>query len=173
AYGGEPSVDLFRSFLNLGRASDWLTLSNRGGADSMNNETPIIDAEPISVVLHANVADNIIDSNNTSSNDELPLVHLPTYFLPEVGEKSKAIGKRKLGADALREGSHRRARRAPAQASKVIGDASTPLDVDRDPDIHGKFEHVYGVFVPSLTNLLMYFPFLFVAFIQSFLLPGN
>ncbi|GJR14081.1 hypothetical protein Tco_0796733 [Tanacetum coccineum] len=33
AYGGEPTVNLLRSFLNLGRASDWLTLSNRGGAD--------------------------------------------------------------------------------------------------------------------------------------------
>ncbi|GKA19064.1 hypothetical protein Tco_0698979 [Tanacetum coccineum] len=103
-------VDLLRSFLNLGRAGDWLNLSNRGGVDvpkalikpvthlenwkgvdgkfnflleggfddnqgsfsvkSVNNETPIIDAEPISVVLPANVADNIIDSNNTSSDDE-------------------------------------------------------------------------------------------------------
>nr|GEX21083.1 hypothetical protein [Tanacetum cinerariifolium] len=33
AYGGEPSVDLLRSFLNLGLAGDWLTLSNRGSAD--------------------------------------------------------------------------------------------------------------------------------------------
>ncbi|GKD26759.1 hypothetical protein Tco_1232973 [Tanacetum coccineum] len=32
AYGGEPSVDLLRAFLNLGPASDWLTLSNRGGS---------------------------------------------------------------------------------------------------------------------------------------------
>ncbi|GJY57482.1 hypothetical protein Tco_0456597 [Tanacetum coccineum] len=33
AYGGEPTVNLLRSFLNLGRAGDWLTLSNRGSAD--------------------------------------------------------------------------------------------------------------------------------------------
>ncbi|GKE91511.1 hypothetical protein Tco_1572606, partial [Tanacetum coccineum] len=33
AYGGEPTVDLFRSFLNLGPAGNWLTLSNRGSAD--------------------------------------------------------------------------------------------------------------------------------------------
>ncbi|GKC14229.1 hypothetical protein Tco_1011011, partial [Tanacetum coccineum] len=272
AYGGEPSVDLLQSFLNLGRAGDWLTLSNRSGADvpkavikpvthlenwkgsffyienkiipskylelllednkldiksfkdknpvqpqteplytkistypcvirtfldpilylaglktsweyspkrpviyhrglgvdgefnflleggfddnqgsfsakSVNNKTPIIDAEPISIVLPANVADNIIDSNNTSSDDELPPVHPPTSSLPEVGEKSKAAGKRKLGANAFRDSSHHRARRAPVQASKVAGDASTPLDVDSDPDIHGKFEPVYGVFV--------------------------
>nr|GFB21068.1 hypothetical protein [Tanacetum cinerariifolium] len=29
AYGGEPTVDLLRAFLNLGPAGNWLTLSNR------------------------------------------------------------------------------------------------------------------------------------------------
>ncbi|GKB93188.1 hypothetical protein Tco_0979325 [Tanacetum coccineum] len=200
AYGGEPFVDLLRSFLNLGHVGDWLTLSNRGGADvpkalikptfpdpilylaglktswkcspkrpviyyrrqeidfrnfitqgvdgefnflpkggfnnnqgslsakSVNNETPIIDAEPISTVLPSNVADNIIDSSNTSFDAELPLVHPSTSSFPEV--------------------------------SKVAGDASTPLNDDSDPNIHGKFKPVYGVFVPSLTTLLMSFPFL-------------
>ncbi|GJW47365.1 hypothetical protein Tco_0079011, partial [Tanacetum coccineum] len=33
SYGGEPTVDLLWSFLNLGPAGDWLTLSNRGSAD--------------------------------------------------------------------------------------------------------------------------------------------
>ncbi|GJV29966.1 reverse transcriptase domain-containing protein [Tanacetum coccineum] len=33
AYGGEPSIDLIRSFLNLGRVGAWLTLSSRGGVD--------------------------------------------------------------------------------------------------------------------------------------------
>ncbi|GJV93038.1 hypothetical protein Tco_1540851 [Tanacetum coccineum] len=33
AYSGDPSIDLLRSFLNLGHAEDWLTLSSRGGAD--------------------------------------------------------------------------------------------------------------------------------------------
>nr|GEW81336.1 hypothetical protein [Tanacetum cinerariifolium] len=33
AYGGEPTVDLLRSFLNLGLAGDWLSLSNRGSAN--------------------------------------------------------------------------------------------------------------------------------------------
>nr|GEW28384.1 hypothetical protein [Tanacetum cinerariifolium] len=32
---------------------------------------------------------------------------------------------------------------APVQASEVAGDASTPLDVDSGPDIHGKFETVH------------------------------
>ncbi|GKA90303.1 hypothetical protein Tco_0812173 [Tanacetum coccineum] len=172
AYGGEPFVDLLHSFLKLGRAGDWLILSNRGGADvpkalikpithlenwkgsffyienkiipskysklllkdnknrfqefynprsclpkggfdnnqgslsakSVNNETPIIDAEPISTVLPSNVADNIIDSSNTSFDAELPLVHPSTSSFPEV--------------------------------SKVAGDASTPLNDDSDPNIH-------------------------------------
>ncbi|GJR47752.1 hypothetical protein Tco_1315855 [Tanacetum coccineum] len=42
AYGGEPTVNLLRSFLNLGRAGDWLTLSNRGSAD-----VPIALVKPI------------------------------------------------------------------------------------------------------------------------------
>ncbi|GKE03969.1 hypothetical protein Tco_1395987, partial [Tanacetum coccineum] len=105
-------------------------------AKYVNNETPIINTEPIFVVLPSNVADNIIDSSNTSSGDELPPVHPSTSFFPDVGEKSKAAGKRKLAADALREGSHHRAQKALVQASKVAGDASTPFDVDSDPDIH-------------------------------------
>nr|GEU91747.1 hypothetical protein [Tanacetum cinerariifolium] len=186
AYGGEPSVDLLRSFLNLGRAGDWLTLSNRGGADihkalikpvthlenwkemdfrsfmiqgvddefnflpeggfednqgffsakSVNNKTPILDVKPISIMLPINVVDNMIDSSNTSFDDELPPVYPHTYYFPGVGEKSKVAGKRKLAVDDLRKGSHYRARRAPIQASKVTGDALTPLDVDSDPDIH-------------------------------------
>ncbi|GKE15462.1 hypothetical protein Tco_1423039, partial [Tanacetum coccineum] len=141
----------FRSFMIQGVDGEFNFLleggfeGNQGSffAKSMNNETPILDEEPISVVLPANVTDNIIDSSNTSSNDELPPVHPPTSSFSEVGEKSKAARKRKLVVAALREGSHRRARRAPLQASKVTGDASIPLDVDSDPDIHGKFEHVY------------------------------
>ncbi|GJT16767.1 hypothetical protein Tco_0875473 [Tanacetum coccineum] len=190
AYGGEPSVDLLRSFLNLGRAGDWLTLSNRGGADvpkalmkpvqrprgnksqkacdlsswtgytfvclfnflpeggldenqgslsakSMNNETPMIDVEPISDVHPSNVAENIVDSYNTSpEEDELSPVGPSASPYPEAGEKSKAARKRKLTVDAPRECFHKRAWNVPAQASKVAGDASTPLDVDSDPDIH-------------------------------------
>ncbi|GKC05859.1 hypothetical protein Tco_0997469 [Tanacetum coccineum] len=186
AYRGKPFVDPLQSFLNLGRAGNRLTLSNRGGADvpkalikpvthlenwkemdfrsftiqgvndefnflpergfddnqgslftkSLNNETPIIDAEPISTVLPSNVADNIIDSSNTSSDDELPPMHPSISSFPEVGEKSKDARKRKLVADALREGSHHRAQKAHVQVSKVVVDASTPLDVDNDPNIY-------------------------------------
>ncbi|GJW23459.1 hypothetical protein Tco_0034081 [Tanacetum coccineum] len=41
-YGGEPTVNLLRSFLNLGHAGDLLTLSNRGSAD-----VPIALIKPI------------------------------------------------------------------------------------------------------------------------------
>ncbi|GJZ43189.1 hypothetical protein Tco_0590444 [Tanacetum coccineum] len=153
ADGGEPSVDLLRSFLNLGRAGDWLTLSHRGGVDvlkaltkpmdfrsfmvqgvdgefnflpergldenrsttkSVNNEAPVINAEPISVVHPSDITENIIDSHNTSSEEGglSPIgLDAPSYL--EVGKRSKVAGKR-----------------------KISGDASTPLDVDSDPDIH-------------------------------------
>nr|GEV26265.1 retrovirus-related Pol polyprotein from transposon TNT 1-94 [Tanacetum cinerariifolium] len=89
AYGGEPSVDLLRAFLNLGPASNWLTLSNReldfrsfimegidgeshfipeGGAGDegsspstkfVNNEALVIDVDPLTVVHPLEFAENI------------------------------------------------------------------------------------------------------------------
>ncbi|GJT40936.1 hypothetical protein Tco_0940801 [Tanacetum coccineum] len=44
-YRGEPTIDLLWSFLNLGPAGDWLTLSNRGGVDldkkSLEDKVPL------------------------------------------------------------------------------------------------------------------------------------
>nr|GEW32444.1 hypothetical protein [Tanacetum cinerariifolium] len=128
AYGGEPTVDLLRSFLNLSPAGDWLTLPTRtvlmwvdgefnflpeGGLDegqdssstkSVNNGSPVVDAEPISAVHPSVFAESIIYSNNASheSDDLTP-----------------------------------RTWKVPPHASKVAGDASTPFDVDSDSDIHG------------------------------------
>ncbi|GKE94983.1 hypothetical protein Tco_1579838, partial [Tanacetum coccineum] len=100
-------------------------------------ETPMIDAEPISTVHPLNVAENIIDSYNTSpAEDELSLVGPSASLYPKAGEKSKAAGKRKLTIDAPREDFHKRAWNVLAQASKVASDASTSFDVDSDPDIH-------------------------------------
>ncbi|GJZ06448.1 hypothetical protein Tco_0540241 [Tanacetum coccineum] len=42
AYGGEPTVNLLRSFLNLGPGGDWLTLLNKGSAN-----VPIALVKPI------------------------------------------------------------------------------------------------------------------------------
>ncbi|GKB44615.1 hypothetical protein Tco_0889557 [Tanacetum coccineum] len=58
-------------------------------AKYVNNETPIIDAEPISTMLTLNVADNIIDSSNTSSDNELPQCippHLLSHNDPDIHE---------------------------------------------------------------------------------------
>ncbi|GJX14299.1 hypothetical protein Tco_0206057 [Tanacetum coccineum] len=41
AYGGEPTIDLLRSFLNLGPAGDWFTLSNTGSADLLLSENKL------------------------------------------------------------------------------------------------------------------------------------
>ncbi|GJR60799.1 hypothetical protein Tco_1502961 [Tanacetum coccineum] len=104
---------------------------------SVNNETPMIDVEPISDVHPSNVVENIIDSYNTSlEEDELSPVGPSASPYLEAGEKSKAARKRKLTIDAPGEGFHKRAQNSLARASKVAGDASTPLGVDSDPDIH-------------------------------------
>ncbi|GKG41013.1 hypothetical protein Tco_0470225, partial [Tanacetum coccineum] len=49
-------------------------------------------------------------------------------------------GKRKVVVGSHGEGPHRKARKVPTQGSKVVSDASSPLDVDSDPDIHGKLD---------------------------------
>ncbi|GKC48505.1 hypothetical protein Tco_1071250, partial [Tanacetum coccineum] len=40
AYSGKPSLDVLQAFLNLGPASDWLTLYNRGGLKSFWEHSP-------------------------------------------------------------------------------------------------------------------------------------
>ncbi|GJU05002.1 hypothetical protein Tco_1121432 [Tanacetum coccineum] len=139
AYGGEPSVDLLRSFLNLDPAGDWLTLSNRemdfrsfmmegvdgefnflpeGGLNkdesppstkSVNNKAHMVDAEPIAVVHPSEFAENIGDSDDA----------------PSENDEMTLIGRSKPQNLEV-----------PPQASKVVGDPSNPLDVDSDPDIH-------------------------------------
>nr|GFA39949.1 hypothetical protein [Tanacetum cinerariifolium] len=69
AYGGEPTINLLRSFLNLGRASDWLTLSNR----------------------------DVVDYDDASARDnENHLVGTSMPPLPEAGKKLRSLGERKL-----------------------------------------------------------------------------
>nr|GEV16840.1 retrotransposon protein, putative, unclassified [Tanacetum cinerariifolium] len=76
-----------RSFMIQGVDGEFNFLPEGGFEDSqgsfftkfVNNETPILDAKPISAMLPVNVAENIIDSNNTSSDDEYPLMH-PLYL---------------------------------------------------------------------------------------------
>nr|GEU83174.1 ribonuclease H-like domain-containing protein [Tanacetum cinerariifolium] len=87
----------------------------------------MINAEPISVVHPSNVSKNIVDFYNTSpEKDELSL-----------------------------KGLLKRGRNVPAQVSKVSGDASTPLDVDNNPDIHAKVDAVQRLTEKCTKGLLL------------------
>ncbi|GKC21327.1 hypothetical protein Tco_1023477, partial [Tanacetum coccineum] len=112
---------------------------NRSFTKSVNNEAPVINAEPISVMHPSDIIKNVMDSRNTSSEEDglSPIgPDAPSYL--EVGKRSMVAGKRKVVVGSHGEDPHRKAQKVLAQASKVAGDASTPLDVDSDPDIHGK-----------------------------------
>ncbi|GKD88785.1 hypothetical protein Tco_1364292 [Tanacetum coccineum] len=92
----------------------------------MNNEAPVINAEHIFVVHPSNVAENNVDFYHISSDEgELsPIGHdIPSYL--EESKRSTAARKRKVAV------SHD----IPSYR-KVAGDASSPLDVDSDLDIH-------------------------------------
>ncbi|GJW66713.1 hypothetical protein Tco_0121137 [Tanacetum coccineum] len=185
AYGGEPTINLLHSFLNLGRAGDWLTLSNRGSADvpialvkpithlanwkemdfrsfmmqeidgefkflpegciddnqgspsskSVNNEAPVIDAKPLTSLHPPEFVEDVVDSDDASAGDnENPLLGTSLPPLPEAGKKLRSLGKRKLPSgvgDSLPK-----VQNMAAQASKVAGEASDPLDVDSDANIY-------------------------------------
>ncbi|GKD45879.1 hypothetical protein Tco_1270524 [Tanacetum coccineum] len=110
----------FRSFMIQGVDGEFNFLhegglnENRSSTNSMNNEAPVINAEPISAMHPLNIAENIVDSHNISSDEDgLSLI---------------------IGSHG--EGPHRKAQKVPTQVSKVDGDAFSPLDVDSDPDIH-------------------------------------
>ncbi|GJU94744.1 hypothetical protein Tco_1319500 [Tanacetum coccineum] len=110
---------------------------NRSSTKSVNNEALVINAEHIFVVHPSNVAENNMDSHHISFDEgELsPIGHdIPSYL--EKGKRSTAAGKRKVAVSSNGEGPRSKTQKAPAQASKVAGDASSPLDVDCDLDIH-------------------------------------
>nr|GEZ76836.1 hypothetical protein [Tanacetum cinerariifolium] len=110
---------------------------NQSSTKSVNNEALVINIEPISVVYPLNIAKNIVDSHNIFSNEGgLSLIgpNAPSYL--EEGKRSTVARKRKVVVGFHGEGPYRKARKVPAQASKVAGDASSSLDVDSDRDIH-------------------------------------
>ncbi|GJR34726.1 hypothetical protein Tco_0381485 [Tanacetum coccineum] len=208
AYKGEPTINLLRSFLNLGHAGDWLTLSNRGSVDiatypchvqtfpdpilylaglktswkhspketviyyrgqemdfksfmmqeidgefkflpeeciddnqcspsskSVNNEAPIIDAKPLTFVHPSDFVEDVANSDDASAGDnENPLVGTSLSPLHKAGKKLRPLSKGKLPSgvgDSLLK-----VQKIAAQASKVAGEASNPIDIDSDPDIH-------------------------------------
>nr|GFA04426.1 hypothetical protein [Tanacetum cinerariifolium] len=149
AYGCESTVNLLCSFLNLGCAGDWLTLSNReidfrsfmmqeingefkflpeGCIDdnqcspslkSVNNKASIIDAKPLTSVHPSNFVEDVADSDDASPGDNEN---------PLVGTSLPLYLRHVL--------------KMAAQASKVAGEAFDPLDVDSDLDIHVVLDNV-------------------------------
>nr|GEX95849.1 hypothetical protein [Tanacetum cinerariifolium] len=90
---------------------------NQSFTKSVNNEALVINAEPISVMHPLNIAKNIVDSHNISSNEGgLSLIgpDAPSYL--EEGKRSTVDGKRKVDVGFHGEGPHRKAWKVPAQA---------------------------------------------------------
>ncbi|GKF50590.1 hypothetical protein Tco_0147057, partial [Tanacetum coccineum] len=125
----------FRSFMIQGVDGEFNFLLEGGldegqdslSAKSVNNRSPVVDADPISAVHPSAFAENIIYSNNAShESDDLTPVDLSEPYDPEMGNTSKAVGKKKRAAGSHGEDSRQRTRKVPPQSSKVAGDASTP-----------------------------------------------
>ncbi|GJZ06388.1 hypothetical protein Tco_0540181 [Tanacetum coccineum] len=106
---------------------------------SGNNETPVINAEPLTSVPPSQFAENTTDSDDApSEKDKVILVGgvvVDKVKNRKVSTSSKVAGKRKQIAKSSGREPRQKARKVPPQASKASGDPSDPLDVDSDPDI--------------------------------------
>ncbi|GJX55369.1 hypothetical protein Tco_0285266, partial [Tanacetum coccineum] len=111
--------------------------NNQGSpsSKSVNNEASVIDAKPLTSLHPSNFIEDVADSDDASAGDnENPLLGTSLPPLPKAGKKLRSLGKRKLPSrvgDSLSK-----ARKMATQASKVVGEASDPLDVNSDADIH-------------------------------------
>ncbi|GKC71624.1 MAK10-like protein [Tanacetum coccineum] len=133
----------FRSFM-LGGVDGELTFlpveiaskgQNSPSVKSVNN-APIIGVTPLSSVYPSNVVENVDDSDDPSyGEDEQNLIGPSLSPHPQASKKFEILGKRKVASDAP-GGVPLKVQKVPARASKVVGEASTPLDVDSDSDIH-------------------------------------
>nr|GEV33095.1 hypothetical protein [Tanacetum cinerariifolium] len=67
-----------------------------------------------------------------------PIIDWEIYFEEkrEVGDSLKAAGKRNQTVESSEREPRQKVQKVPPQVSKVLGDASDPLDVYSDPDIH-------------------------------------
>ncbi|GKB07904.1 hypothetical protein Tco_0836188 [Tanacetum coccineum] len=132
----------FRSFVIQGIDGEFKFLpkgcidDNQGSpsSKSVNNEAPVIDAKPLTSVHPSNFED-VDDFDDASAGDnENPLVGTSLPPLPGTCKKLRSLGKRKppsrVGDSLLK------VQKMAAQASKVADEASDPLDVDSDADIH-------------------------------------
>ncbi|GJV55565.1 hypothetical protein Tco_1456570 [Tanacetum coccineum] len=143
--GNHPEEMDFRSFMleEVDGELNFLPAEGVGGGQnspskkSMNNDAPVIGATPLSSVYPSNIVENVADSDDPSyGEDEQTLVgpSLPLHL--GASKKLKILGKRKVASGVSGKALPLKVQKVPAQASKVAGEASTPLDVDSDPDIH-------------------------------------
>nr|GEY46125.1 hypothetical protein [Tanacetum cinerariifolium] len=97
---------------------------------SVNNEAPVINIAPLNSSLPSHVAKKVEDSNDVSLREDI------VGEAERLHKSLKVVGKRKQATSPLVKEVCHKLRKTPPQASKVVSDASNPLDVDRDPDIH-------------------------------------
>ncbi|GJW74808.1 hypothetical protein Tco_0134178 [Tanacetum coccineum] len=103
----------------------------------MNNNAPVIDVTPLSSVYPSNVVENVADSDDPSyGEDEQTLIGPSLSPHLEASKKFKILSKRKVASGAPGKALPPKVQKVSARASKVAGEASTPLDVDSDSDIH-------------------------------------
>ncbi|GKB64630.1 hypothetical protein Tco_0920816, partial [Tanacetum coccineum] len=110
---------------------------NSPSSKSVNNDAPLIDVTPLSFVYPSNIIENVDDSDDPSyGEDGQTLVGLSLPPHPKASKKLKMLGKRKVASSVPRKALPPKVQKVPARASKVAAEASTPLDVDSDFDIH-------------------------------------
>ncbi|GJY29508.1 hypothetical protein Tco_0405275 [Tanacetum coccineum] len=151
AYSGDPGVDLLRAFLNLGPTEmDFRSFMVKGIDDNIgDSEMPSCPGPP------------------PPKKDEVTLIDRTTAEKTQnlkVSASSRAARKRKQTAESSEKEPRLKVRKVPPQASKFSGDAFDPLDVDSDPDIHGKFLASYVLCIDHvllLFSALLAYPFSF------------
>ncbi|GJX12659.1 hypothetical protein Tco_0204417 [Tanacetum coccineum] len=112
---------------------------NSPSAKFVNNDAPMIDATPLSSIHPSNIVENVVDSDDPSYGEDVQTLvgpSLPPH--PEASKKLKILGKRKVASGVPGKALPLKVQKVHAQASKVAGEASTPLDVNSDSDIHAK-----------------------------------
>ncbi|GJZ58028.1 retrovirus-related pol polyprotein from transposon TNT 1-94 [Tanacetum coccineum] len=117
AYGGEPTVEILRAFLNLGPAV------------SINNETQATFVEPINTIDHAQFAKNMADLKDSPSTKK-DVVLVGTSGAGRIKHRKvnillKSSSKRKQAVLApFSKVSHKKSQKAPTLGSKVVGESS-------------------------------------------------
>ncbi|GKE23549.1 hypothetical protein Tco_1435061, partial [Tanacetum coccineum] len=106
----------FRSFMVQGVDGKFKFLpeggldENQSSTKSVNNKALVINVEPISAVHPSNIAENIMDSRNTSSEESgLSLIGLDAPSYLELGKILKVARKRKVVVGSHGEDPHRKA----------------------------------------------------------------